>query len=96
MRTDLNKPSHIELEDFGSQGMLRILRILSEEKELNLSQLGRKSGMNYSGVIRHVERLVEMGLATETRYGSIRMIKANFHTFNILFKKEMGVRLIVR
>ena len=83
----------LQLEDFGSVGILKVLKIVSKYGPLNISLLARKADMNHSGVERHVTRLAEMGLLIEKRYGSIRMIKPAFNSFNIQFKKGLDVKL---
>ena len=83
----------LQLEDLGSVGILRVLRIVAKYGPLNVSLLTRKADMNHSSVDRHVKRLVEMGLVYERRYGQIRMIKPAFNSFNIQFKKGLDVKI---
>lgn len=83
----------LQLEDFGSIGILRVLRIVSKYGPLNISLLTRKADMNHSSVDKHVNSLSEMGLVYEKRYGQIRMIKPAFNLFNIQFKKGLDVKL---
>jgi DNA-binding transcriptional ArsR family regulator len=56
-------------ELMGSRGRIRVLRVLSESRELNISEVGRRTGMNYTSVERHLEALSEMGLLREKRQG---------------------------
>jgi len=83
----------LQLEDFGSVGILKVLKIISKYGPLNISLLTRKADMNHTSVDRHVRRLSEMGLVYEKRYGQIRMIKPAFNSFNIQFKKGLDVKL---
>jgi len=83
----------LQLEDFGSVGILKVLRIVAKYGPLNISLLTRKADMNHSSVDRHVKKLSEMGLVYQKRYGQIRMIKPAFNSFNIQFKKGLDVKL---
>ena len=83
----------LQLEDFGSVGILKVLRIVAKYGPLNISLLTRKADMNHSSVDRHVKKLSEMGLVFQKRYGQIRMIKPTFNSFNIQFKKGLDVKL---
>jgi DNA-binding transcriptional ArsR family regulator len=80
-------------ELLGSRGRVRVLRVLSESGELNISEVGRRTGMNYTSVERHLERLRDMGLLREKRYGKIRIFEALFRTISIRFEKGWGIRV---
>ncbi len=77
----------------GSKGRIRVLKVLSESRELNISEVGRRTGMNYTSVERHLEALREMGLLREKRYGKIRIYEAIFRSINIRFERNKGVRI---
>ena len=80
-------------ELLGSRGRIRVLQVLAESRELNISEIGRRTGMNYTTVERHLERLREMGLLREKRYGKIRIFEALFRTISIRFERGVGVRV---
>jgi DNA-binding transcriptional ArsR family regulator len=80
-------------ELMGSKGRIRVLKVLSESRELNISEVGRRTGMNYTSVERHLEALREMGLLREKRYGKIRIYEAIFRSINIRFERNKGVRI---
>lgn len=80
-------------ELMGSRGRIRVLRVLSESRELNISEVGRRTGMNYTSVERHLEALRKMGLLREKRYGKIRIFEATFKTIKISFERDRGVRI---
>jgi DNA-binding transcriptional ArsR family regulator len=71
-------------ELMGSRGRIRVLRVLSESRELNISEVGRRTGMNYTSV----ERLLR-----EKRYGKIRIFEATFRAINVSFERNRGVRV---
>lgn len=90
------KGDEIDAEELlGSRGRIRVLQVLAESGELNISEVGRRTGMNYTSVERHLEALRGMGLLREKRYGKIRIYEALFNTVSIRFEKNRGVRVEV-
>jgi DNA-binding transcriptional ArsR family regulator len=77
----------------GSRGRIKVLQVLTESGELNVSEVARRTGMNYTSVDRHLERLKGMGLIAEKRYGKIRIFKVTFSTLTVVFEREQGVRV---
>ena len=80
-------------ELLGSRGRIRVLKVLAESGELNISEVGRRTGMNYTSVERHLDRLREMGLLREKRYGKIRIFEALFNDVTVRFERNRGVRV---
>jgi DNA-binding transcriptional ArsR family regulator len=80
-------------ELLGSRGRIRVLRVLAESGELNISEVGRRTGMNYTSVERHLNRLREIGLLREKRYGKIRIFEALFNNVTVRFERNRGVRV---
>lgn len=64
-------------EVFSSRGRVRILRILSEIGELNISELARRAGLNYATAKVHLQILEEAGLITHKSFGRIRIFRFN-------------------
>lgn len=64
-------------EVFSSKGRVRVLAVLCEYGELNLSEVSRKTGLSSSSTINHLGALAEMGLVAERRLGRVRMYKLN-------------------
>ena len=84
----------IDAEDLlGSKGRIRVLQVLAESGELNISEVGRRTGMNYTSVERHLDALREMGLLREKRYGKIRIYEALFRSVTVRFERSRGVRV---
>ena len=82
----------IDVEELlGSRGRIRVLRVLAESGELYLTEVGRRTGLNYTSVKRHLEKLKEMGLVRERRYGRIRIFEAAFRKVTIRFERGRGV-----
>ena len=84
----------VNAEDLlGSKGRIRVLRVLTESRELNISEVGRRAGMNYTSVERHLIALTKMGLLNEKRYGRIRIFEITFDSLTVSFERQKGVRV---
>lgn len=82
----------IDVEELlGSRGRIRVLRVLAESGELYLTEVGRRTGLNYTSVERHLEKLKEMGLIRERRYGKIRIFEIAFNRITVRFERSRGV-----
>ena len=79
----------------GSRGRIRVLKILSESGDLNISEVSRRSGLNYTSVERHLSKLLQLGIVKEKRYGKIRIFTILFQTLTIKFEKggELGIEV---
>ncbi|KYH37381.1 MAG: hypothetical protein AYL29_006120 [Candidatus Bathyarchaeota archaeon B24] len=62
-------------EVFSSRGRVRILAVLCEYGELNLSEVARKTGLNSTSTVNHLRVLTEKGLVAERRLGRVRMYR---------------------
>lgn len=80
-------------EILGSKGRIRILEVLTESGELNISEVSRRTGLNYTSVARHLMKLKDMGLLNEKRYGKIRIFEVTFRNFSVGFEKGRPVQL---
>lgn len=89
--------TQFKLEDLGSKGRLRILEAIYQHGPINVSALGRRTGMNHGNVDHHIKGLIEMGLVEEKRYGStgIRMLRPGAKRVTILLKRGMGLKIEV-
>lgn len=64
-------------EVLSSKGRVKILRILAEIGELNISEIARRAGLNYATTNRHLGVLEEQGLVRHKRFGRIRIFRFN-------------------
>ena len=72
-----------EIEDvLSSRGRVRILKLLAELGELNVSAISRTINLNHSAVKEHLRFLTEVGLIKEKRFG--RILIYQFEEKNIL------------
>jgi len=68
----------MSIEDiFSSKGRVRILRILVEIEELNISEIARRAGLNYATTNQHLQALENAGLVRHKRFGRIRIFRFN-------------------
>ena len=66
------------IEDvFSSKGRVKILRILAEIGELNISEIARRAGLNYSTTNQHLQALENHKLIRHKTFGRIRIFRYN-------------------
>lgn len=66
------------IEDvFSSKGRVKILRILAEIGELNISEIARRAGLNYTTTNQHLQALENSGLIHHKTFGRIRIFRFN-------------------
>lgn len=67
-----------EIEDIlSSRGRIKILKILSELEETNITQISKRTMLNYETTLSHLKKLIEIGIIKEKRFGKIRIFKIN-------------------
>ncbi len=62
---------------FSSYGRVKVMSIMIQSNELNISEITRRAGISHSAVALHLRFLVEVGLLTEKRFNRIRIFKVN-------------------
>jgi DNA-binding transcriptional ArsR family regulator len=68
----------LELEDvFSSKPRMKILKLISRLGELNVSDISRRIGLNFSTTSRHLQLLEDEGILQQRTYGRIRMYRFN-------------------
>lgn len=66
----------MQIEDvFSSKGRVKILRILAEIGELNISEIARRAGLNYATTNQHLMFLENADLVRHKRFGRIRIFR---------------------
>jgi len=76
-------------EVFSSRGRVKILKILVEIGELNISEIARRSGLNYVTTNRHLQVLEESGLVKHKNFGRIRIFRFNEENRRARMIKEL-------
>ena len=64
-------------EVLSSKGRVKILKILSDIGELNISEIARRAGLNYTTTNGHLTALERYGLVLHKRFGRIRIFRFN-------------------
>jgi DNA-binding transcriptional ArsR family regulator len=68
----------LPIEDvLSSKGRVRILRILVDIGELNVSEIARRAGLNFSTTSQHLKVLEEHQLVRHKKFGRIRIFRYN-------------------
>ena len=81
-----------ELSDMGAEllsnkSLIKVLSVLSEHGELNITAVSHLSGLNHGSTDKHLRNLMRLGLVLEKRYGSIRIFKTHFRALNLVFQE---------
>lgn len=61
----------------GSKARIRILKVLLDKGELNITAIAREAEVNYKTALHHLEELKDMGVITEKVFGRVRVFKLN-------------------
>jgi len=64
-------------EVFSSKGRVKILRILVEIGELNISEIARRARLNYATTNQHLLVLEGSGIVRHKNFGRIRIFRFN-------------------
>ena len=60
-----------------SYGRTKVLTIMLETGELNISEITKRSGLSHSATTRHLEFLTKSGILTEKRFNRIRIFRVD-------------------
>lgn len=68
----------MEVEEvFSSKPRIKILKLIWRLGELNISDIARRIGLNFTTTSRHLQVLEEEGIVQQRVYGRIRMYRFN-------------------
>lgn len=76
-------------EVLSSKGRVKILRILSEIRELNISEIARRAGLNYATTNQHLEVLERHKLVRHKTFGRIRIFRYNEENPRAIMIKQL-------
>lgn len=62
---------------FSSRGRVKILKILVDLGELNISEIARRTGLNYTTTNQHLQVLETTGIVRHKNFGRIRIFRFN-------------------
>ena len=60
---------------FSSRGRAKILELLALQNELNISEIIRRTSLNHSSVVRHLQILGDLGFIFEKNFGRIKIYR---------------------
>ena len=67
-----------EIEEvFSSYGRVKVMTVIMDSRELNISEITRRAGIAHSSVEGYLAFLVKEGLVTEKRFNRIRIFRVN-------------------
>ncbi len=69
-----DRPIPVELL-FSSRGRIKIIRLLAECGELNISEIARRTQLNHSTTRRHLQFLERARIVQEKTFGRIRIYR---------------------
>jgi DNA-binding transcriptional ArsR family regulator len=68
----------MEIEEvFSSKPRMKILKLIARLGELNVSDIARRIGVNFTTTSRHLKVLEDEGVLQQRVYGRIRMYRFN-------------------
>lgn len=69
---------------FSSRGRIKIIRLLAECGELNISEIARRTQLNHSTTRRHLQFLERAQLVQEKTFGRIRIFRYKIENLRAL------------
>ncbi|TFF88293.1 MAG: ArsR family transcriptional regulator [Promethearchaeota archaeon] len=74
---------------FASKGRVKIIKILLEEEELNISEIVDRCRLNHKSTLKHLKFLTKIGILQEKIYGRIRIYRIRFEDYRVKAIKDM-------
>ncbi|MFW9934613.1 MAG: winged helix-turn-helix domain-containing protein [Candidatus Thorarchaeota archaeon] len=78
-----DRPIPVEIL-FSSRGRIKIIRLLAECGELNISEIARRTQLNHSTTRRHLQFLERAKLVQEKTFGRIRIYRYKIENLRAL------------
>jgi DNA-binding transcriptional ArsR family regulator len=60
---------------FSSYGRTKVVTVMIESGELNISEIARRSGLSHTAAARHLEFMTKSGILSEKRFNRIRIFR---------------------
>ena len=74
---------------FSSKGKAKILEILAINSELNISEIVKRSLLNHSNVVQHLNYLIGINFIQEKKFGRIRIFRYKIENIKARALKKM-------
>jgi predicted transcriptional regulator len=74
----------VNIEDvLSSRIRIKILKILFNVGELNVSEIARRLNINYQSASKHMKMLEDEGILQHKMFGRIHLYRLNEHSFKV-------------
>jgi len=74
---------------FCSVGRAKILELLANNKEMNISEIIRRTSLNHSSATRHLQSLTNLGFIQEKNFGRIKIYRFRSEEINARALKNL-------
>ena len=74
---------------FSSKGKAKILEILAINGELNISEIVKRSLLNHSNVVQHLNYLMGINFIQEKKFGRVRIFRYKIENIKARALKKM-------
>ena len=74
---------------FSSKGKAKILEILAINSELNISEIVKRSLLNHSNVVQHLNYLIGINFIQEKKFGRVRIFRYKIENIKARALKKM-------
>ena len=86
----MTKDEMLQLDQvFSSKGKAKILEILAINSELNISEIVKRSSLNHSNVVQHLNYLIGINFIQEKKFGRIRIFRYKIENIKARALKKM-------
>jgi DNA-binding transcriptional ArsR family regulator len=93
IKTGISKQQHKQtppIEDvLSSRGRIKIIKILAQEIELNISEIARRSQLNHSTACRHLDFLEGAGIIQKKVFGRIKIYRFKLENVKVKGLKSL-------
>ena len=88
MNNKILEKMHIE-DIFSSRGRIKIIKLLANEEELNISEIIKRTKSNHSIITKHLKVLKEANILQEKIYGRIKIYRFKIEDFKVKAIKNL-------
>ncbi|MHA1381145.1 MAG: ArsR/SmtB family transcription factor [Candidatus Helarchaeota archaeon] len=74
---------------FSSKGRVKVLMILAQEGELNISEIARRANLNHGSCSSHLKELAKFNILQEKIFGRIRIYRFRIENIKIRALKNL-------
>ena len=72
-----------------SRGRYKILKVIYDYGEVNISRIARETGLNYSYVRKYLNELKSAGIVNERIFGRAKMYSINYTSSKALLVRDL-------